>query len=118
MSQYQEKRQYPRKEGSFPFRYRETLGTPSPFRGALVKDVSLGGLRFRTEDFLPLDTSLILELSLPESTRPVRAITRVAWSRKLSSGERYEIGGEFVEMIPSEKRSLEGFLEAAAGGNA
>lgn len=118
MSEYREKRQYKRQEGTFPFRYRETLGTPSPFRGALVKDVSLGGLRFRTESFLPLDTSLILELSLPESTRPVRAITRVAWSRKLPAGERYEIGGEFVEMIPSEKRTLEGFLEAVAAGNA
>ena len=117
MSQYREKRRHERKEGSFPFRYRETLGAPSPFRGAQVKDVSMGGLRFRAEDFLPRDTSLILELSLPESLRPVRAISRVAWSRKLPTGDRYEIGGEFVEMVPTERRVLESFLNGGAAGN-
>jgi hypothetical protein len=105
-----EKRRYRRREAQLPLRCRETLALPSPFRGVQMKDVSLGGLRFQDEGFIPPDTSLIFEFSLPRGGKPVRAISRVAWSRKLPSGDRYEFGGQFVEMLTSEKKFLEEYL--------
>ena len=105
-----ERRRHSRREADFPLRYRETLATRSHYRGVQLKDLGSGGVRFQTEGFIPLNTSLICEFSLPESFRPVRAISRVAWSRRLPLGDRYEIGSEFLEIIPTEKRILEEFL--------
>jgi len=111
-----ERRHHSRREADFPLRYRETLAARSHYYGVQVKDVGSGGIRFQAEGFIPLNTSLICGFSLPESFRPVRAISRVAWSRKLPLGDRYEIGSEFVEIIPTEKRILEGFLSVREVG--
>jgi hypothetical protein len=107
-----ERRHHARRVADLPLRYRETLAVRSNYRGVQMKDVGPGGVKFQADGFIPLNTSLICELSLPESFRPVRAISRVAWSRKLPLGDRYEIGSEFVEIIPTEKRILDEFLSA------
>ena len=107
-----ERRLHSRRVTDLPLRYRETLAARSNYRGVQMKDVGSGGVRFQADGFIPLNTSLICEFSLPESFRPVRAISRVAWSRKLPLGDRYEIGSEFVEIVPTEKRILDEFLSA------
>jgi hypothetical protein len=111
-----ERRHHSRREAELPLRYRETLAARSSYLGVQMKDVGSGGVKFQTEGFIPLNTSLICEFSLPESFRPVRAISRVAWSRKLPLGDRYEIGSEFLEIVPTEKRILEEFLSARKVG--
>ena len=113
-----ERRHHSRREADLPLRYRETLAVRSNYRGVQMKDVGSGGVRFQTEGFIPLNTSLICEFSLPENFRPVRAISRVAWSRKLPLGDRDEIGSEFVEIIPTEKKILEEFLSTHKIGTA
>jgi len=82
-----------------------------------VKDLSLGGLRFQTEEFVPLDTTLLLEIRLQDSSRPIRSIARVAWSRTLPSGHRYEIGGQFTEIVHSERKALEDYLSLFPEGH-
>ena len=118
MSGQSERRRHERKEADFPLRYRETLGAPSPYRGVQVKNLGPGGMSFQTDGFIPVNTSLICELSLPESARPVRTISRVAWARKLPSVDRYEVGSEFVDIIPTEKKILEEFLSTLKTGTA
>ena len=91
-------------------KFRETMSQPPVYRGAQVRDVSLGGVRFRTENFIPRDTSLILEFQLPESVRAIRAISKVSWLKSIPSGHRFEVGSEFVEMTASERDLLEARL--------
>jgi hypothetical protein len=110
MKEQSEKRRFQRVGIQLPLKFRETMAQPPIYRGAQVRDVSIGGVRFRTENFIPRDTSLIVEFTLPESTRTIRAISRVSWLRSLPSGERFEVGSEFVEMTASERDLLEARL--------
>lgn len=116
MIERSDKRRHPRTDIQLPLRYRDPLSHPSPARNAQARDLSPGGLRFQTEEFLPRDTTLILELRLRESARPVRSIARVAWARIMPSGHRYEIGSEFVEIVLSEKKALEEFMDSFPEG--
>jgi hypothetical protein len=86
-------------------------------RSVQAKDLSLGGLRFQSEDFLPLDSTLFLELRLQNSARPIRSIARVAWARSLPSGYRYEVGSEFVDIVASERKALEDYLTLFSEGH-
>ena len=106
-----ENRKHPRAEIQVPVRYRETFGSgPGHYHGAQTKDISLGGLRFQTDTFIAHDTRVIFEIHLPTSPKPVRAISAVAWTRALPSGIRYEVGGRFTDIIPSERKLLERLL--------
>jgi hypothetical protein len=110
MEEGHEKRRFQRVGVQVPLKFRETMAQPSVYRGAQVRDVSLGGVRFRTKSFLPRDTSLIVEFHLPESNRAIRAISRVSWLKSLPSGHRFDVGSEFVEMTASERALLEARL--------
>jgi hypothetical protein len=108
--QQPDKRRHDRADIHLPLRFRDPLTHPSHPKNAQTKDLSLGGLCFRTEEFLPLDTTLLLELRLKNSARPLRSIARVAWTKTLPSGHRYEVGSEFVDIVLSERKALEDFL--------
>jgi hypothetical protein len=110
MEEPREKRRFKRVGIQLPLKFRETMAQPPVYRGAQVRDVSLGGVRFRTENFIPRDTSLIVEFHLPESTQAIRAISTVSWLKSLPSGHRFEVGSEFVEMTASERDLLEARL--------
>ena len=105
-----EKRRFQRVGIQLPLKFRETMVQPPVYRGAQVRDVSLGGVRFCTENFIPRDTSLIVEFHLPDNLRAIRAISKVSWLKSLPSGHRFEIGSEFVEMTASERDLLEARL--------
>ena len=111
MKERPDKRRHLRTNVRLPLRYRAPLTHPSPSRSTQAKDLSLGGLCFRTEEFVPLDTTLVLELRLRESARPVRSVARVAWARIMPSGHRYEIGSEFVDISLGEMKVLEEFFD-------
>ena len=111
MKERPEKRRHLRAQVKLPLRYRDPLTRPSPPRSAQAKDLGLGGLCFRTEEFVPLDTTLVLEVRLRESARPVRSVARVAWARIMPSGHRYEIGSEFVDIALGERKSLKEFID-------
>ena len=112
-------RRHLRAEVQVPVRYRETFGSnPTQYRGAQTKDISIGGLRFQTDTFIAHDTRVIFEIHLPSSPKPVRAISSVTWTRAISSGIRYEVGSRFTDIIPSEKKLLEEFLNRPLSGRA
>jgi hypothetical protein len=102
-----EKRRHTRVGAHFPIKFCETSSSSRVCRGALAKDVSLGGLRFHSEFFLPRDTRLFLEFSLPDEKESVKTFARVAWMRSLPAGYRFEIGTEFTDLSPKEQVLLE-----------
>jgi len=117
VSKQPDKRRHHRADIHLPVRFRDPLIHPSPVRNAQTRDLSLGGLCFQTEEFVPFDTTLLLELRLRDSARPVRSIARVAWTRIMPSGHRYEVGSEFVDIVLSERKALEDFLELFPEGH-
>jgi len=70
---------------------------PIEFATARTYDVGGGGIRFVTDEGLPKDTVLDLEIDLPESARTIRAKSRVVWASDLGNGY-WEVATEFIEI--------------------
>lgn len=99
-----EKRRFQRIDSNLPLRYKNIKTATVPM-GSLTKDISEGGIRFHTNEFISLACRLVVEITLPTAQRPIKAISKVAWIRKMSSGEQYELGNQFLE-ISKDDRSL------------
>ena len=97
------KRVHPRYLLRFPLKYREAVSSPPLFRGAQATDISLGGLKFLTESFLPRETRIIIEFRMPDKLRLIRASSKVTWLKSLGSGYRYEVGSTFTNIKITEK---------------
>lgn len=76
----------------------------------LTKDISLGGVNIRTDTFLPIDTVVKIELSLPKMQKIVSVRGKVKWAKSLYGDEVYEIGLEFMDTPPNAIVSLIGHL--------
>jgi c-di-GMP-binding flagellar brake protein YcgR len=99
-----EKRRFQRVESDLPLRYKNLKAATVPM-GSITKDIGEGGISFKTNEFISLACRLVVEITLPTTQRPIKAISKVAWIRKLSSGEQYELGNQFLE-ISKEDRGL------------
>ncbi|MFH1797968.1 MAG: PilZ domain-containing protein [Candidatus Omnitrophota bacterium] len=105
MNECAEKRHAPRVNTYIPLRYRKLGDSESVLRGATVtKNLAQGGVRFKVTEFISRACRLIVELDMPMLANPVRAISKVAWIRKTSSGDDFEIGSQFLEMSKNDKR--------------
>ncbi len=76
----------------------------------LTKDISLGGVNIRTDTFLPIDTVVRIELSVPKMQKIVWVKGKVKWAKSLYGDEVYEMGLEFVDTAPHVITSLIGHL--------
>lgn len=99
-----ERRRFQRIDSNLPLRYKNIKTATVPM-GSLTRDISEGGVCFKTNEFISLACRLVVEVTLPTVQRPIKAISKVAWIRKLSSGEQYELGNQFLE-ISKEDRNL------------
>jgi hypothetical protein len=108
-----EKRKCQRVDVRFPIKFRDIRASSAACLGAQGKDISLGGLRFQTESFVPRNANLALEFFLPESEKTIRAVSKVTWLKVLPSGYRFEVGSEFTEIVPSEMKLLRSRIGSA-----
>jgi hypothetical protein len=109
-----EKRQSPRVITSIPARYRELRddGTEAAGFGSVTCDVSTGGLRFRTKELLSKACRLILELDIPTATKPIQAVSTVAWIQKANTGEYYEVGNQFMEITEKDRELIASYVNS------
>ena len=89
-----EKRKFKRLESRFPLKYKDLRQTGMEFRGTVSKNVSEGGVRFRSDRFISLACRLVVELNLPDQQEPIKVVSKIAWIRKLPAGDDYEVGNE------------------------
>ncbi len=68
----------------------ESLGASVAF------DLSVGGIRLRTEDFLPVNSRVSIRFSCSDN-RVVNLNGRVAWVQKVPHSDIYQAGLEFDE---------------------
>ena len=76
----------------------------------LTKDISLGGVNIRTDTFLPADTVVKIEFSLPKTHKVLSIKGKVKWVKSLYGDEVFELGLEFVDTPPDMITSLIGHL--------
>ena len=108
-----EKRRYPRVKTHIPVRYRKLRDAAGADGfGSLSGDLSVGGVHFRTNEFISMACRLIVELDIPMLTKPVRAISKVAWTRKTSSGENYKVGNQFLEISKKDRELVAEYVDS------
>lgn len=107
---FEEKRKSPRFVLGAPVEYRTLKGSPETKRGSLSSDISVGGVRFITEEFLSLTARMVLDVTLPLPERPFSAVSKIAWIRKLPAGDKYEVGSQFLEISKDDKNRLSNYM--------
>jgi len=108
-----ERRRAPRVKTHIPVRFRKLRdGAGIAGTSSISKNLSQGGIRFRTGEFISMACRLILELDIPMFTKPVKAISKVAWIRKTDSGNDYEMGSQFLEMSKKDKELISEYVNS------
>jgi len=110
LEQSGERRKYNRVNSMLPLQYKKLKEVADGTIGAITRDVGEGGAKFVSNEFLPLATRLVVELFLPAQPKPVKAISKVAWIKKASSGDQYEIGNQFLELGKGDRGQLAEFI--------
>lgn len=111
MSQKSEQRKHQRIRSRFPLKYKDMKEAGREFRGTISKNISEGGVRFRSDRFISLACRLVVELNLPELTKPVRAVSKITWIKKLPAGDDYEVGNQFLEISKEDKGFIRNFVK-------
>lgn len=106
-----ERRKHSRVTSTVPLQYKKLKETSEGTIGAITQDLSEGGVRFIANEFLPLASRLVVEVFLPAQPKPVKAISKVAWIRKASSGEQYVIGNQFLDVTKDDKGQLGDYVK-------
>ena len=110
----EEKRRYKRIGTSLALEYRDLKKTSELPRGSLLKNISEGGVCFSSKQFMSLACRLILNINLPNSTKPIKAISKVAWIRRLPVGDQYELGNQFLEIAKEDKAQIVDFVNGSS----
>ena len=112
---FSEKRKHKRLESRFPLKYKELRNEAAEFRGTVSKNVGAGGVRFRSDKFISLACRLVVEINLPAIEKPVRAISKIAWIKKLPTGDDYEVGNQFLEISRRDRECIQEYVEKEIG---
>ena len=110
MAKSLERRKFPRRESRFVLRYKDLAKPVERFSTAISADISEGGVRFRSERFIALACRLAVELEIPTMLKPIKAVSKIAWVKKLPIGEDYEVGNQFLEMSNESKDTIRSFM--------
>jgi c-di-GMP-binding flagellar brake protein YcgR len=112
MSDNAEKRKYKRVDAHISLKYK-LLGDKSEVSnsGTVTNNLSEGGVRFRTKDFISRSSRIMMEVDVPLAEKPVQAISKVAWIRKSPGGDDYDIGGQFLEINSKDKKAVSEYIQ-------
>ena len=101
-------RRFPRVELHAPVSYQ--VRGEGRVDNTVCDDISLGGLGFVTDRFLPFATPLMLEINI--FSRTLKAIGRVARTQQLPHSYRNRIGLEFMDLGLQEKALLSDYVNS------
>ncbi len=92
----QERRRYTRVPESLQISY-EVLPAEA-IKEYLTKDISQGGIRFLTHEFIPINSRLKIRVIFPRTLFSFEALVKCMWVRGVPYGEEFEIGVKFVDL--------------------
>lgn len=79
-------------------------------RKKLSKDISIAGLRFLSDRFLPVSSHIKINLHIEEGEMPIQFICQVVWTKSLYNDESYEIGAEIREISRESQDRLKRYI--------
>ena len=110
---FEDKRRFKRVGADLSLEYRDLKKGAELPKGSLLKNISEGGVCFNSKDFMSLACRLIVNITLPNSQKPIKAISKVAWIRRLPIGDQYELGNQFLEITKEDKAHISDFVNKA-----
>ena len=75
-----------------------------------IKDISVSGAKLQTNTFLPVDTLLMIEVTLKALQQKIIAMVKVKWVKIIIDDESYEAGVEFVNTPIYAIKKLEDYI--------
>jgi hypothetical protein len=73
----------------------------------LTKDLSTRGIKIPINTFIPVDTSVKIQISLENPTKLIYTNGKIRWVKRLYNQQLYEAGIELVDMTPYQSEILE-----------
>lgn len=113
----EDKRRHNRLESTLPLKYKNIKTPTNPTVGSLTRNISEGGVCFESSEFISLACRLVLEINLPTVPKPIKAISKVAWIRKLPTSDQYELGNQFLDMTKEDKVHITNFVNNVLNTN-
>ena len=81
------------------------MNQPEPLAETVVKDISEGGIRFRSNRFIPVREKLLFRMRLPNQ-KTIEAVAQPAWIREIPSLNQYDIGAKFLSLSEADRRII------------
>ncbi len=106
----EDKRRYKRVESALPVQFRNLRKAADPVNGALSHNLSEGGVCFMSNEFISLACRLVVEITLPTLPKPIKAISKIAWIKKIPTNNQYMLGNQFLEMTKEDKAHVMNFV--------
>jgi len=72
------------------------------------EDLSLSGVKFINDKFIPPNTPVMLEINL--LSQVIRPIAQIVWSSPFPRQDKFHLGAQFVEWSLTDKKNLFDFL--------
>lgn len=108
MVNFEEKRRFPRIRLKSPVQCHRR-GVNELSQNAVTDDISLSGMSFTNEQFLSPNSMLMLQINV--LSRILYPIAKVVWSNPLPHSDRYQVGVQFMELDPLERRYLGDYID-------
>lgn len=106
-----ERRQYPRLKLASPVSFE--IPGAGEINSALSKDISLGGIGFIHNSFIPVNTPLKLKINI--LSKVLNSVGMIRQSVPIAHSDRYYTGVEFKEFNLGDKKYLFDYIQLRAG---
>jgi hypothetical protein len=103
-----EKRRFLRLPASTHIQFKRIGYTQA--RKKLSKDISIAGIRFLSDQFIPIFSHIKVNLQVEEDEMPVQFIAQVMWVNALYNGESYEVGAQILEISRQAQDRLKRYI--------
>ena len=113
----EDKRRHKRVGSDFQVQYRNLRKAGAAPTGSVASNLSEGGVCFNSSEFISLACRHVVEISLPNMTKPIKAISKIAWIRKVPSTDQYELGNQFLEITKEDKANIMNFVNQTINPN-
>ncbi len=82
------------------------------FSGHLAQDLSQGGLRCFSHEFVPVNTLVNLQIQLKDRMKVIDLQGRVVWVRFQPMTETYQLGLEFLDQAVFQRETISDFVRS------
>ena len=77
-----------------------------------TENISEGGIKFIAQELIPYGSHLRIRINFHKTLFSFEALVRRVWVSKVSHGEAYEIGAEFIDIPKDAVKYLQHYVES------